>query len=765
MRALLVIVGVGLLSVFTSQTPTLPPTEPQSEAVTFSAPTLSELDQQLMLARAASAEDNFDEAIKLFADLEQSGSHRHRWAAISGQINIYRRQYNIAPALEITARLIAAEPPVAGLMHVWNGDMYLQLKNYDSALAEYQTAEQQYGSTVVNNAVMGELALKQASRAAIQFQHPDQAAKFSRKMAEKYPTTGNPETALARGLLYEAMARGDLPIKTLETILYDGICSAAKPCFIDKQRLQKNPGSNRAQFQQLGGVSGISFKLNKTDQRLLKRIRQANKLSISQAVLQSVVPAAQATTVSYTTCDVEDETAYQGFSDPMTVINRGDLFMGFPAAASTSVSGNLYHPGVDLNGAYDAGYDCDVNQVTGPDDADTADDRFTTTAAGCVQDASTADWGSLAITHNYPPYDGDFAADYTTSQYGHADDVFVEVFESFGDSVGTNEVIGSIGGIDNNGNSTWACHLHFEIREPDHPDPYNAGYWASSVLSSQDSVGLYYQDPESFIDAHPAFDWITWIDESASQWSYVPNWTYVNTKGNGNDAGENDLNYTSTTAASSPSATATLSFTAENDGNHTLWMFVPWSLGSKSDSVPVVLTSADTGNTVFSTTLDFYGPEVVGNGTCDRDFDGDGIWDDFDPTKRCDEWISIGSANLTSGGNYELEISNATGANGDIIIIDDVLIVYEDNVSSWTTTYRISTLDDDECTVPSSGDWTITDDCVISSAITAPQNVLVADNVTLTINGSGSLAMDLSSYHLLIGDGSKVIIETGGKID
>jgi hypothetical protein len=82
----------------------------------------------------------------------------------------------------------------------------------------------------------------------------------------------------------------------------------------------------------------------------------------------------------------------------------------------------------------------------------------------------------------------------------------------------------------------------------------------------------------------------------------------------------------------------------------------------------------------------------------------------------------------------------------------------------WDTEDAGSTAEGDECSVPASGDWTITSDCNISSAETAPANVRVEDGVTLTIGGSGSLNINLTNYHIIIGDGSRLIIEDGGKI-
>ena len=68
------------------------------------------------------------------------------------------------------------------------------------------------------------------------------------------------------------------------------------------------------------------------------------------------------------------------------------------------------------------------------------------------------------------------------------------------------------------------------------------------------------------------------------------------------------------------------------------------------------------------------------------------------------------------------------------------------------------------CIVPSSGDWTIIENCSISSTKTAPANVRVEDGITLTISSTGSFNMDLSSHHITIGDDSRLIIEDGGKI-
>ena len=68
-----------------------------------------------------------------------------------------------------------------------------------------------------------------------------------------------------------------------------------------------------------------------------------------------------------------------------------------------------------------------------------------------------------------------------------------------------------------------------------------------------------------------------------------------------------------------------------------------------------------------------------------------------------------------------------------------------------------------ECAPPASGDWVITQNCTLSQDATAPVNVIINQNVTLTIAAGVTLNIDLSSYHLKVKDGGKVVIRDGGK--
>ena len=69
------------------------------------------------------------------------------------------------------------------------------------------------------------------------------------------------------------------------------------------------------------------------------------------------------------------------------------------------------------------------------------------------------------------------------------------------------------------------------------------------------------------------------------------------------------------------------------------------------------------------------------------------------------------------------------------------------------------------CTVPSSGDWTISEDCTLTQDATAPANVIVAANVTLTILQNVTLNVDFLNFHVKVKDTGKLVIKTGAKVD
>lgn len=68
------------------------------------------------------------------------------------------------------------------------------------------------------------------------------------------------------------------------------------------------------------------------------------------------------------------------------------------------------------------------------------------------------------------------------------------------------------------------------------------------------------------------------------------------------------------------------------------------------------------------------------------------------------------------------------------------------------------------CLPPNSGDWTISQNCLLSSSVTAPANVIVQSGSVLTIPNGDALNMDFYHHHLLVKSGSGVLIKAGGVI-
>ncbi len=69
-----------------------------------------------------------------------------------------------------------------------------------------------------------------------------------------------------------------------------------------------------------------------------------------------------------------------------------------------------------------------------------------------------------------------------------------------------------------------------------------------------------------------------------------------------------------------------------------------------------------------------------------------------------------------------------------------------------------------QCLVPASGDWVVSEDCTLSQNASAPANVVVNPNVTLTIAPGIVLDIDSSSYNLRVKTGARVVIKPGGKV-
>ena len=68
------------------------------------------------------------------------------------------------------------------------------------------------------------------------------------------------------------------------------------------------------------------------------------------------------------------------------------------------------------------------------------------------------------------------------------------------------------------------------------------------------------------------------------------------------------------------------------------------------------------------------------------------------------------------------------------------------------------------CNPPESGDWVVTNNCILKESTIAPANVIVKNNSILVIAKEKNLDIDLKNYHLTVENGSGVLIKAGGNI-
>jgi len=161
--------------------------------------------------------------------------------------------------------------------------------------------------------------------------------------------------------------------------------------------------------------------------------------------------------------------ASSGFQRPMSNDHYGFEWLQWTAGYTPLV----YHPGDDYNGP---GNDCgtDISAV----------------ADGVVKNLNLGGWGTLVIEHNWQGIT-------VYSQYGHLASSLV----STGDNVTKGQHIAEMGTT-----GAASCHLHWEIRQSDHPDPNNSGYYTTNVLNVKSNVENYYYDPEWWVDNHGSYN-------------------------------------------------------------------------------------------------------------------------------------------------------------------------------------------------------------------------------------------------------------------
>lgn len=73
-------------------------------------------------------------------------------------------------------------------------------------------------------------------------------------------------------------------------------------------------------------------------------------------------------------------------------------------------------------------------------------------------------------------------------------------------------------------------------------------------------------------------------------------------------------------------------------------------------------------------------------------------------------------------------------------------------------------VDSNSCNPPTSGTWTITQDCEISTLVSYDHDLTIDNNATVTIKSNGNFNLDFANKKLTIKYGSKLYIINGGKL-
>lgn len=557
---------------------------------------LETADELLMnSATEATNAGRLGEALAQWQALEDSEDSFARWAGVSGQILVHRLEHDTDSARDLTARVAAQRPELDGLMLLWDADTLMLVGRVNEAKSLYEQVAAR--SDVVDGMPIGLQAIETLTLATLAEGNPARAAELQRDALARFPT--HREHKLAEVLAYETMARGELPTMPLNVLVEEGFCSDDDPCSV---------GQGDAIDL---GVSGIEAYSDAADKDLLE--------------IEITTPSGQ----SRAACTPSK--ASDGFMMPIYNDHYGDLFMSYPAAAGG------YHPGVDLNGV---GNDDDVTIRAAA--------RGCVTSANKVNQKITSGWGSATLKHYYLPAQS--SGKYWTTQYGHADYIYYSV----GSAVTRGVSFGSVGSV-----AAASPHLHFEIREPDHPNPSNSSYWSTY---SKSSVGDHYADPVAFISTHTSYKTLVWFDEGAMSRS---GWTAKYGVGD-----EDDLNYASTTTSSTPTATASRSYTPTYSGYYRLYMHVPYNYAT-SENVPVTIKTSGGTTKLDRRVNQFYGTNGQSGHGCGEGTGGSQHW----MGELCDEWVYVGLAYLYGGSKYTVTVTNATGESGRYVAIDDFLLI------------------------------------------------------------------------------------------
>ena len=123
--------------------------------------------------------------------------------------------------------------------------------------------------------------------------------------------------------------------------------------------------------------------------------------------------------------------------------------------------------------------------------------------------------------------------------------------------------------------------------------------------------------------------------------------------------------------------------------------------------------------------------------------------------------VNQGSATVQAGGQYQLQVSQGAGTG----ITFKIGNLDANETATWEQGgATLLNLTANPCSPPASGDWVVGQSCSLVGSKAAAANVIVEENVALTITENASLAIDFSNHHLRIRDGAKVVIRDTGRV-
>lgn len=128
------------------------------------------------------------------------------------------------------------------------------------------------------------------------------------------------------------------------------------------------------------------------------------------------------------------------------------------------------------------------------------------------------------------------------------------------------------------------------------------------------------------------------------------------------------------------------------------------------------------------------------------------------------------SISISSSYAGEVQLPETTFPTDTPILSDSAMISVEnafDGNTADTPTLNdmaIVALNPPACVTPGSGDWTVTQDCVLVSGFSAQANVRVQNGAVLMIPNGVILDINFLSRNLTIDFGSGVLIKAGGSI-